>query len=324
MLLVIALLFTSAQVYWVNSTAADIQFAADAGALAAENVVGEYYVLARVADAVVLSLSLFGLLVFGVAIVVSCIPYCQGVGEKLMELGHKVFDARDDCAKQAGLALDDLQKALPFLAVANAASAISANEFSPAGTARYRGLAILVPLEGNPTSFPDDDEAQAAGDVLEEQNKETGEITDQAEEAREKMEQAKREGYEADCGADPNYCMYERAERLAGLAGAQNPYFSSVDLWQFDYAFQRAKTYYQRRLAIEAPKDSSFEEQIRSNVRKMFFSYAVEEMEKGYAHTDADGVLDAYFPLLARNNTEIRGTRLYTDPVFPVDSSGCI
>ncbi|MDR1082821.1 MAG: hypothetical protein LBL27_03010 [Coriobacteriales bacterium] len=324
LLLVIALLFSTAQVYWVNSTAGDIQFAADAGALAAENVVGEYYVLARVADAVVLSLSLFGLLVYGIAIVVSCIPYCQAVGEKLMELGRKVFNARDDCARQAGTALDSLQKALPFLAVASAASTISANDFSPAGTPQYRGLAILVPLEGETTSFPDDDEAQAAGDELEEQNKETSEATDEAAEARADMDEAKREGYEADCGADPNYCMYERAGHLAGLAGTQNPYFSSVELWQFDYAFNRAKSYYQRRLAIEAPANSTLEEQVRSNVRKMFFSYAVEEMGKGYAHTDSDGVLDAYFPLLARNNSEIRETRLYTDSAFPVDSEGYI
>jgi hypothetical protein len=322
--LVIALLFSATQVYWINSTAGDIQFAADAGALAAENTVGEYYVLARVADAIVLSLSLFGILVFGVAIVVSCIPSCQQIGVKLMDFGRGVFKARDECAKQASAALNDLQKALPFLAVANAAATISANSFSPAGAAHYQGLAILVPLEGKDVSFPDDDGAQDSADTLSTQNAETSEATEAAEDARRQMEQAKLEGYQADCGADPNYCMYERAEHLAGLAGTRNPNFSSVDLWQFDYAFERAKNYYQKRWAGEAPADSSLDEQIRSKARKQFFAYAIEKMNSGYAHTNADGVLDAYFPLLARNNAEIRETRLYTDQVFSVDSSGHI
>jgi hypothetical protein len=324
LLLVIALLFTSAQVYWVNSRAGDIQFAADAGALAAENVVGEYYVIVRVADAIILSLSLFGLLIYGIAIVVSCIPSCQGVGVRLMEFGTKVFKARDNCAQQAGTALNSLQKALPFLAVVNATSTISANSFSPAGEARYSGLAILVPLEGTETDFPDDAEVEATTATLGEQNKQTSEATEEADTARKDMEQAKREAYEADCGAAPNYCMYERAERLAGLSGTQNPHFSSVDLWRFDYAFARAKAYYQRRLAIEAPAGTSLEEQIRSRARELFYSYAVEEMGRGYARTDADGVLSAYFPLLARNSDEIRSTQLYTDRVFPVDSTGHI
>jgi hypothetical protein len=324
LLLVVALLFTSAQVYWINSTAGDIQFAADAGALAAENVVGEYYVIARVADAVILSLSLFGLLLFGVSIVASCIPGCQAIGVRLMDFGDRVFEARDNCARQAVTALNNLQKILPFLAAINAANAISANSFSPAGEARYRGLAILVPLEGTDASFPDDSEAQDSSDTLREQNEETSTSVDEADDARQDMDQARQEGYEADCGANPNYCLYERAGQLAGLSGAQNPYFSSADLWRFDYAFDRAKAYYQRRLAIEAPANSSLEEQVRSRARQLFFSYAVDEMNTGYARTDADGVLDAYFPLLARNNAEIRQTRLYRDNVFPVDSAGHI
>ncbi|MDR1185362.1 MAG: hypothetical protein LBK67_11295 [Coriobacteriales bacterium] len=322
--LVIVLLFTTAQVYWVNSTAGDIQFAADAGALAAENLVGEYYILARVADAVVLSLSLFGMLIFGVAIVVSCIPYCQGVGAELMDFGRGVFNARDTCAKQARFALNSLQKALPFLAAANAAATISANSFSPEGVARYQGIAILVPLEGEDVSFADDAEAQASADMLEEQNQKTSGLTDEAEDARKQMERAKLEGFEADCGAEPNYCMYERAGQLAGLTGAQNPNFSSVDLWKFDYAFARAKAYYQRRFVIEISANASLDEQIRSNARRLFYAYAVEEMGKGYARTDANGVLDAYFPLLARNNEEVRKTSLYTNRVFSVDASGHI
>ena len=322
LMLTIALLFTSAQVYWTNSTAGDIQFAADAGALAAENVVAEYYVIARVTDAVVLSLSLFGLVIFGIAIVVSCIPFMQEVGAELMNFGEKVLKTRDNIAKQAKEALIRLQKALPFLAAANAASVISANSFSPAGEAHYLGIALLVPLDGDEVEFVDDDAIENSADELREQNEQTSAATDEAERARQEMEQAKLEAYMADCGANPNYCMYERAGRLASLSGAQNPYFSSIDLWEFGYALDRARAYYRARLAIESPTNTSLDEQIRSVVRKQFYAYAIEEMDKGYAYTDADGVLDAYFPLLARNNSEIRSTRLYTDKIFPVDSSG--
>ena len=320
--LTLALLFSSAQVYWNNSTAGDIQFAADSGALAAENVVAEYYVIARVADAVVLSLSLFGLVVYGVAIVASCIPYMQSVGAELMQFGSKVFEARDKVADQSKRMLVTLQKALPFLAAANSAAIISSNSFSPAGEARYQGVAILVPLTGDEAQYPDDDAAQNSGEDLSEQNQNTSEATDAAAEAAQRMEQAKLEAYMADCGAAPGNCMYERAGSLAGLSGSQNPRFASADLWQFSYALNRARAYYQRRLSNEAPAGSSLEELTRSAVRREFYSYAVEEMRGGYARVGADGVLDAYFPLLARNATEVRGTRLYTSRIFPVDSSG--
>ncbi|MDR3037191.1 MAG: hypothetical protein LBU31_02110 [Coriobacteriales bacterium] len=322
--LTIALLFTSAQVYWTNSTAGDIQFAADAGALAAENVVAEYYVIARVADAVILSISLFGTAVFGIAIVVSCIPYLQSVGVELMNFGEKVFKVRDRCATQAAKALDGLQKALPFLSAANASVVISANGFSPTGQASYQGLAILVPLQGDDTEFADDDAVQNSKDVIKDKNDTTRAATDEAEDVKKERNQAKLDGYLADCGVQPNYCLYERAGWLAGLSGAQNPFFSSVDLWRFDYAFARAKAYYSRRLASETPADGTLSEQVRSAVRKQFFSYAVSEMAKGYAHTDADGTLDAYFPLLARNTVEMRATQMYTSYAYPVDGDGHI
>lgn len=324
MTLVITLLFTSSQIYWVNSTSADIQFAADAGALAAENVVGEYLIVARVADAVVLSMSLFGLAVFGVAIVVSCIPSFQEVGLKLMDLGHKVFDARDTCAKQAQLALDGLQKALPFLCVVNAATTISANSFSPSATASYHGLAIPLPLSGAKTVFPDDSEASGSGTEIEEDNKRTAEQTEAAKEARAQMDASKLEGYRADCGGNPNYCMYERAGHLGLLSGIENPYFASVELWCFDYAFQRAKAYYHQRLTRESPLDSSLDEQVRSYARTQLYTYAVEQFELGYAHTDENGVLDASFPELPRNNSELRQSELYSRNLFPLSSDGVL
>ena len=58
LLITLALVFTAAQVYRINSASAEVQDVADAAALAAENQVAEFMIIARFCDAVVLSLSL--------------------------------------------------------------------------------------------------------------------------------------------------------------------------------------------------------------------------------------------------------------------------
>jgi len=269
-------------------------------------------------------MSLFGLLVFGVAIVVSCIPFAEGVGLKLMDFGNQVFDARDSLAKQAITALNSLQRALPFLCAVNAARVISSNHIAPGGSEHYLGLAIPLPLTGEDVQYPTDDKAQDSGEEIGQQNTKTAEAVDKAQEAYENMQGSKLEGYLADCGLAPDYCLYERAGKLAGLSGVQNPFFSSVDTWLFDYAFARSKAYYQARLANERPASSSLDEEVRSFARTRFYAYAVSEMEQGYANTLPDGTLEAYFPLLPRNNAEIRTTTLYTEKVYPVSADGVI
>ncbi|MDR1358655.1 MAG: hypothetical protein LBJ48_04810 [Coriobacteriales bacterium] len=321
LLLVMALLFSAAQVRWVQSHSADIQYVADAGALAGGNVVGEYMVVARVADAVVLSLSLLGMVVYGVAIVVSCIPYMQSVGAELMQFGSKVFQARDKCAKSAATALNNLQAALPFLIAVNAAATIEANSGISASAASYHGLAIPLPLQGEDLSFPDDDAAEQSADAIEGNNEITAELANAAEEARKAMESSKGKAYVADCVNSPR-CMYERAGALAGMSGSSNPYFSSVDTWRFDDAFARAKAYYARRLAIEKPKSQALEQQIQSFCRERLYRFAVDELNRGWCTTSPDGVLDAYFPLLPRNTAEMRQTSLYTERVYPVSADG--
>jgi len=324
LMLVVALLFTAAQVRWMASTSADIQFVADAGALAAQNIVAEYEVIAQVADAVVLSMSLFGMTVFGIGIVVSCIPYTSAVGTKIVDFGRKVFDARDKVAKQAANALNVLQYALPFLCAINAARVITSNRISPHGTECYIGIAIPFPLTGEKVEFPSEDEARSKGEELEERNSRTAEISDEAQESYDRMQQSKYEGYMADCGQNPNYCLYERARGLGGLNGAQNPYFSSVETWEFSYALDRAKAYYRARLANESPASSKLEDQVRSFSRTRFYTFAVSEMAKAYAYLHADGTLDAYFPLMPRNTNEYRTTTLYTEKVYPVSADGVI
>lgn len=324
LLLAVTLLFSAAQVRWAQSQSADIQFVADAGALAGSNVVGEYMVVVRVADAVVLSLSLLAMAVYGVAIVVSCIPYLQTVGAELMKFGDKVFEARDNCANTAAQALNRLQAALPFLIAVNAAAAIEANYGISAANASYHGLAIPLPLEGEQVTFPDDDAAANSNKVLSEQNEETAQHSNAAEEAFEKMQRAKQEAYNADCGNRPNYCMYERARTLAELNGGNNPYFSSVDTWLFDYAFERAKSYYSKRLSKEAPQSQALDEQVRSLCRKRFYMFAVDELNRAWCKTSPEGILDAYFPSLPKNTDEVRQSILYTEQAYPLSADGVL
>jgi hypothetical protein len=294
---------------------------ADSGALAAQNVVAEYEIIATLADAVVLSMSLLGLMVYGTAIVTSCIPGGQAAGLELMNAGTKIFQARDSCAEQAIKGLNQLQRALPFLCAVNSARVISSNRISSEGNERYIGLAIPLPLTGTGVDFPDDDAAQSSEQELSKGNEETARHTQEAEEAFNKMQEAKEEGYKADCGQHPSYCLYERAAQLGGLAGAQNPYFSSVDSWLFDYAFARAKPYYEARLAHEQAASDALDEQVRSFARSRLYNFAVAEMAQGYARTAPDGTLEAYFPLLPKNNDELRNTSLYTEQVYPVSAN---
>ena len=126
-LLVVSLLMTSAQVYWLNSNSADIQFAADAAALSAENAVAEYLVCVQVADGIVLSFSLLGSGLLGVGAVASCIPYADLLAPTIISAGRTVLQMRDTFAREAVEALETLQKGLPFLCAMNASLVTQAN-----------------------------------------------------------------------------------------------------------------------------------------------------------------------------------------------------
>lgn len=118
LLLALSMIFSSAQVYRIQSVSSRVQSVADAGALAAGNVVAEFMVAVRVCDSVALSLSLTSLTSTGLGIVACCVPGGQGVGAKLLEAGARVADARDSFSKTASEGLTRVQKTLPFLAAA--------------------------------------------------------------------------------------------------------------------------------------------------------------------------------------------------------------
>ena len=63
LLISLALLFTCAKVYEINTVSARVQETADAAVLAAENTVGEFYIVVTVCDAITFTLSLTSLVV---------------------------------------------------------------------------------------------------------------------------------------------------------------------------------------------------------------------------------------------------------------------
>lgn len=316
LLITLSLIFSAAQVYRVNARAADIQDVADAAALAAENEIAEFMIVVRVCDAVVLSLSLTGLAATGLGIAALCVPGAAGVSDALLKAGGDLMRARDAFAEKASARLDDLQKALPFIAAANAASVAQANGGDEAG-GPYLALAVLLPAEGAPIAV---DPLDGADDLASSVQRDAPDIKQAAEEAERAAERAnaeKERAFEHDCGAAPSYCLYERASQLAGLDRADNPLYRSIDTWSFSVALKRAQAYYPARLEQEAPDGASVEERARSALRTRFYAFAAEEVGRGYVRESADS-FDALFPPLPKNTDEMRATALYTEAAYPV------
>lgn len=316
LLVSLTLVFSSVQVYRVNTMAAEVQDVADAVALAAENQVGEYMVAVRVADAAVLSLSLTGVTAYGLGVVCLCVPPAAGVGSKLITTAGKVLKARDRFAERAVSALNQLQKALPFLAAAAGLSVAVANR--EALGVDYWALAVLLPAEGEAVLVKPSVAESELERAVDERKDELADAAEAADRATREAREAKEEAFLRDCGAkSPERCMAERAERLAGLQPAENPRYESVDAWSFSVALNRARTYYQRRLLREGPEDSSVEERARSALRKQFYAYASRQLRGAYVIETEDS-FTAHFPRLPRNTEQMRETDLYTEPAYPV------
>ena len=316
LLITLSLVFTAAQVYRVQSAAAEVQDVADAAALSAENQVAEFMVIARYCDAVVLSLSLTGLAVTGLGIVALCTPATATLSEGLLKAGRTVIDARNSFADRAMKALDKLQRALPYFSAACAASVAAANNADSSGS-NYIGAAILVPAQGKELKA---NPGKKADELLDDAEGDADEIRDDAERAEEASKEAdrcKERAFAHDCGAAPDYCMYERASQLAGLSGSSNPLYESVDTWSFSVALERARNYYATRIYTESPSDSSVHEQAQSTLRQRFYQYAADELASGYVY-DSDEEFTAYFPRLFRNTDEMRSTYLYTETAYPI------
>ncbi len=314
MLLTLSLVFSTAQVYRVQSISSRTQSVADAAALAAQNVVAEFMIAVRVCDAVVLSLTLASGVCAGLGVVALCVPGGQAIGGELLNAAGRVSDARTSFSQRAVSGLNRVQKSLPFLSAAAAAAVADSNS---RGASSYVALAVSVPAKAPDIALPDDGGAgRRALDSANGQADAIREAAQQADEAAQEANAAKRRAFEHDCGARPAYCMSERAETLAGLSGSDNPLYSSVDAWSFSVALERARTYYAARLANERPQGNSIDEQVRSQMRKRLYAFACGELAHGYVYEEV-GSFDAYFPSLPRNTAQMRETSLFTERVYP-------
>ena len=205
LLVTLALVFSAGQAYRVGSASSEVQNVADAAALAAQNEVGEFMIVVRVCDAAVLSLSLTSLVATGLGVAALCTPATASASETLLKAGRDVAYARDRFAEKAADGLDRLQRLLPFLAAANAASVASANN---GASSSYVALALLVPASGKKIAVDGAAELEDVAEAVGDEADEVRQAADEAERAAERANEAKRRAFEHDCGLDPSYCMY--------------------------------------------------------------------------------------------------------------------
>ncbi len=311
MLMVLSLLFSSSLAIWSASRAGDVQVSADATALAGENVVSSYHTAATVLDACVLSLGLAGFTMMGAGMVGLFVPGGQALARETLDTAVRVLDMRNSFASSASSGLKRVEGSLPFLIAANAARTCDAQGSEAVG---YRGTAFAVPA-ASASEFPalegegiDTDGLEQACGGLEEAAAELARISEEVSARRE-------EAWLADCGA-PGRNMQERAGRLSGVAAAENPDFASSITWDPEFALGRARAYYRWRCDNDKPEGGGVEARADAAARRAFYRYALGHLEHACV---VDGGEEAYTTLefLPRNSDEVRGTRLYTEAVWP-------
>ena len=322
LLLCLSLILSSVQVYRINSASAAIQDTADAAALAAQTGVAEFMVAAQVCDAVLLSLSLASSVSAGVGVACLCTPFTAPLSSGFVEAGKTFAQAKSSFSKTAKTGLQAYQRALPFIAAARAAAVARSN--SVQGTFDYHAVAVCLPLQGEDIDITDDAAAaEALFDQVEGESEQIKQASEEAETAAQEALEAKRRGFEADCGGGDAgaYCMRERASSLAGMTSATNPYYASVDTWSFSVALERARAYYRERLDNEWSASQSASDQSQSAVRRIFYRYACQELDKGYVR-ETESSFDAYFPVLPKNMEQMRRCDLYGAALFPITAGG--
>lgn len=316
LMLSLTLVFAAASAGWVASRSSEVQRVADASALAGANAVAAFSTVAQVLDACVLSLGVTGMVVYGAGLVASCVPGLTAVGAQLCATGGQILEARRGFARSAASGLERLEAALPALVVANSASCVAANGEDGLS---YVGCALPVPLEsGSDFSALLADADDAPLDGLSERMRDA---SLDAQEARERADEALERGWMADCGSRP-HSLHERAGALAGLPSSANPHYPSCETWGFGVPLVRARAYYAARLANERVVGSTPEELTDAACRRAFFEYALGRVRSGSWAEHPDGTVEADLPLLPRNADETRATDLYTRVAWPCTDEG--
>jgi hypothetical protein len=315
----IALAFALVETRWILSRSGDIQTVADACAVSGEEAVRSYVDVAHVVDACVVSLGVAGMVTAGAGLVVAAVPGLGSTGAQMVETGVKILDARSQFATSAQEGLQAIEAALPAAIAVNAYQTAVAN--SDDGVS-YTGVALAFP-ETSQTVFGALDALDTSG--LSDAANKLASASDAYEELQDTLNEAKRAGWEADVGGAT--CLRERAQTLASLSGTQNPYYD-LATWNFGAALTRARAYYQARAAQEAPLAAGDIEGGRSGIRKVFYAYALAQMQTGYFYETSSEVT-YNFPLLFKNTSELKASTLYSQVVWPVSDnvmhaySGC-
>ena len=313
----LCLVFGIASISWLNSRSSEVQRVADAAALAGSNAVTAYVSVAQVLDACVLSMGITGVVVSAAGLVLAAVPGLGPAGLEVGQVGTKILEARQRFAQKSAEGLSKFETTLPLLVATNSASCIAAN--SEESNIEYVGCALPFPVSSQ-TNFALDD-AEIAPELLSEQTEKMSEVSDRADKEAEAANEARDAGWRADCGDKP-YCLWQRAETLAGLTPSQNPWYPTTDGWNFGIPLMRARAYYAARSAAEAPQNSTAGELTNSCARKAFYDYALSQVNNGHYIEQADGTVDISLPTLPRNTSEVRKTSLYTDRRWPCTMEG--
>lgn len=155
----ICLLSASLQWYWANSSAADIQLAADLGALSYLDIVARTTLFIQVIDVTILSANLLGLLLHGLVVVggiasVSQAPLGGGIGAsllaKVVEVDKKYVERRKQFVNYLFSAAQTLNSITPFIAFGYARNLIDENNTlrTNFNNARYGVIPLAMPAVG--------------------------------------------------------------------------------------------------------------------------------------------------------------------------------
>lgn len=310
MLVVLTLVFSSATAVWSMSRAGDVQVAADSAALAGANAVSAYCTVAAVTDATVASLGFAGLAAAAAGLAGTLVPGARAAAGKALDVGLRMLDARNELAESASRGLRELEGALPYLVGANASRLCTGQA---AAAPSYTGTALAVPSESG-SSFPALEGAAVETGALEDASGRLEDAAEELERAAERSASARERAWKADCGAEPG--MRERAAALSGVAAGDNPDYASSITWPLDAGILRARAYYRWRAEHEEPLGTGVEARADSAARRAFYSYASRRMEAARVE-DGEAGTTVDVPELPRNEADVRGTELFSDPVWP-------
>lgn len=161
----VCLLSVSVQWYWVNSSASDVQLAADLGAMAEQEAIGRSVLLMQIFDVTILSANLLGLILHALVVVggiatVAQSPIGGGVGAglltRLIEIDKSYVQRRKQFVDMLYSAATKLNKVTPYLAIGYARRLVDENNDLRAkfNKTRYGVIPVPFPFEGSVQRSP--------------------------------------------------------------------------------------------------------------------------------------------------------------------------